>query len=333
MPAESAITPLGRQLIAMLPSWAREDPDMKAVAHCFAQESDRIMERGRALRDGLIAGRTGEVGVPFWERLLRAPSGETLEQRQANVRAALLTILPDPTGLTWERKVSQVLGPTWSYVEDAANYTVTIQTALPSGDPQLVILKARIREFTPAHLDLILLGVEGIGEGFILDVKQLDIQQLGQPRTGPGGEIMVNGTFEATDISHWAAIAGATLTRTTAQHHTGVAALSVEMTGTQYDGAYQEGAGEPAVPYEATIWVKAPVGFSYYAGLAARDGAHAYLAEIDGNTVVGNGFWQRHSLSGTSPANTAYVLPQVNRPTAGSATTVYVDDVSVHAAG
>jgi hypothetical protein len=148
VPAESELTDLGRRLRDSLPSWLREDPDMRAVYHCYAMEAERQREMAREVRDNFIPGRLTEFGLAWWEAILGMPTvlSEPEVVRRAAVLSRLLASVPDSRGLSWEEQLA-LLVPGATYAEDAATYTLT-----------------------PAHLDLILVS----GEGFLLDLSELD---------------------------------------------------------------------------------------------------------------------------------------------------------------
>lgn len=163
----------------MLPAWAREDPDLKAVMHCYAQESDRVMDRARTVRDALIPARTNPTGFPLWERVYGLPADLPDDERAVEIRSAQQRSVPNAAGSAWEAQVARVLGPGWSYEEDSAAFTITITTLIAPGDPLLLRVQRMIRLFTPAHLDIVIIA-GGAGGGFQLDASQLDVETLDQ---------------------------------------------------------------------------------------------------------------------------------------------------------
>jgi len=159
-------------LIQLLPSWAREDPDFGAVVDCAARESARMRDRLGLVRDQLIPWRAGELGLPWWEAFLGAsPKGKTVQERREEVAARLAAAVPDSRGSTWEAQVTERIGSAWDYVEDAAAFTLTI--SVPHAPP-LDWIEVLLRPVTPAHLDIVMVS----GEGFLLDNSQLDQEQF-----------------------------------------------------------------------------------------------------------------------------------------------------------
>lgn len=172
MPAEAMLTDLGREMLASQPSWFREDPDNRAVIHAHAKEMERADAQAQSVRDNLIAERADELGLPWWEYLLRtteAPEGLTVTDRRARVLSVLLAMTNEPAGSNWEAAGNRLIGPSWTYDEEDP-YTIRLTVPWAAGSPTFLLLERRLREFTPAHLDLIV-GSEG---GFILDESQLD---------------------------------------------------------------------------------------------------------------------------------------------------------------
>lgn len=176
MPADSALTPHSLELINSLPGWAREDPDLRALMHCFAKETDRILEHARSVRDGAIPYRTGYPA--WWLHILdvpEPPGSPTIADERAAVVAALRRAIPDPSGATWQDAVTALVGPGWTYVEDAATYTLTIEIPYPPDSDFFRNLTRLIRTFTPAHLDIVV----NSSSIFRVDVSDLDTDTLG----------------------------------------------------------------------------------------------------------------------------------------------------------
>lgn len=175
MPAFEALTERGLAMLDDLPTVVRDDPHFRAVVHCYAREFDRLEELATQLRDGFIPESATPLTLPAWELLLRiAPTG-TEEERRNRVLAALPALFGDPSGLSWEDGVTALVGPGWEYTEDTATFTLNL--VLPVLPPELPQLEAVIREFTPAHLDLVLAS----SAGFLLDQSQLDQEGLDVP--------------------------------------------------------------------------------------------------------------------------------------------------------
>lgn len=171
MPAAAAITPLGWQLIDALPTWARDAPEFRAVQHCFAKEADYERALARRVRDNMIPVRVDELGLSWWEEMLKLPVNPpdiNVEDRRASVLAGIGRMIADATGFHWVGLVTELIGLGWSWSLDGN--TITLVVPLLPGSEAFLRLERLVREFTPAHLDIDVSG----GAGFILDQSQLD---------------------------------------------------------------------------------------------------------------------------------------------------------------
>jgi len=166
-------------MLADVPGFMVEDPNIRAVLHVFAKEGERIEAALNEIRDNGIPARVTALGASWHERqlgLVVNPVGVSLTERRERIVAGYQT-KQSAYGSSWENDVTGLVGGTgWTYTEDAATATVTVY--LPWGalsDPFLRI-KAQIVTLAswPCHLDL---SVQSTG-GFILDQSQLDNQQF-----------------------------------------------------------------------------------------------------------------------------------------------------------
>lgn len=175
MPTYAALTERGKLLLSELPGWIQDDPDMRGVVHAYARESERMEQNAAEVRDNFIAARATALLLRAWERTVRTteePSGKSVAQRVAVIQSRLQRMSLRSLGTDWEEAVDALVGAGWDYVEDAANYTLTISAAVPPASTAL--LRELILPFTPAHLVLI---VNSFG-GFLLDQSQLDQQSF-----------------------------------------------------------------------------------------------------------------------------------------------------------
>lgn len=172
MPADDALTDLGREMLGEIPPRFFEDPDFRAVIHVFARESERARALGTRVRDNLIAARIDELGLPWWERLYRFDAGVSTEAtRVARVLSRTQQTAPRVSSGEFSNDMDELVGVgAWTYEEEWPAIRVKLPY-VPGSDPFLRA-EREIRELQtfPAHLDLILENVEG----FILDQSQLD---------------------------------------------------------------------------------------------------------------------------------------------------------------
>lgn len=136
----------------------------------------------------LSVSRTIRVAEPsylsIWERMLglsENPAAMSLAERRDRVVAFARKRAGQASGLAWEEGVSALIPAGWSYEEHvegdagtpAANW---LRVFLPFGSTQSTAEDARklLRSMTPAHLELEIV----YGEGFIIGVDQLGIEQL-----------------------------------------------------------------------------------------------------------------------------------------------------------
>lgn len=172
MPALSALTDKGREMISQLPSWLRDDPDTRSVIHCYAREAERQQDALRAIRRDLIPGIATSRGLAWWEKILGltvAPVGLDDDQRRALILGMLIQLVAGASGQQWEEALLALIGPGLSYVEESP-YTVRVTLPFPPESLNYQRLERLARAFTPAHLELIFQSEVG----FVLDQSQLD---------------------------------------------------------------------------------------------------------------------------------------------------------------
>jgi hypothetical protein len=155
-----------------LPGWAQNAPEHKALCQVYANEGARQREFAQRVRDGMIPVQANDLTLPWFETMLRLtvnPPGLTEAERRDLVIARLLQAPSDPSGLTWEDRITSFLGPSWSYVEEEP---LTIRATVPwqPGSSQFALAKRILRKEIPAAWELIVQSAEG----FILDLSELD---------------------------------------------------------------------------------------------------------------------------------------------------------------
>lgn len=182
MPAWSAMTELGLEMLAEIPSWLRDDPDTRAVLHCKAKEVERQRAMAEAIRDDLIPIRAGSRGLAWWERyygLPIEPLGLTVEQRRTLVLGRIIRDPPTSSGLSWQAQVKSLVGGGWTYEENTETAKITIIVAFPPSSDAFELAKERIPLLPswPAHMELELVSEEG----FVLDLSALDLEPFEAP--------------------------------------------------------------------------------------------------------------------------------------------------------
>jgi hypothetical protein len=173
MPSVGAITDLGWELLDDLPPRVFEDPDIRAVVHCAAKESDRQRELAERVRDNLIPARLDLLGLPWWEYLFKlpAPGAATEAQRRERVLTKTRQTSPRVSAKNFKADMDGMVGEgNWEYEEDWP--AIRVFVPYKPGSEAFLLVENQIRNLTtfPAHLDVILENVEG----FVLDESQLD---------------------------------------------------------------------------------------------------------------------------------------------------------------
>lgn len=187
MPSAAAFEscPLAVEHLNDLPPFLRDDPDIRAIVYCHAKEAERQEQRLDELLAELFPQSATEVGLPWWETLMRItvePEGLTVEERRETVIAYLRKLRGEAGGEEWIANVTSLIGPTWSYVEHDPDdptsspppYTVRVSVPFEPGVGEFAATERLIREITPAHLDIELV----YSGGFLLDIGELDEQTL-----------------------------------------------------------------------------------------------------------------------------------------------------------
>lgn len=178
------LTALGQQMVASLPTFLRGSSDYQAVLHAGAREielAEAAIEQVRAQ----FNPATADVMLGAWEAIVKLPVGgfgATIAQRQARVTQRLQKLLGGSEGLEWVQRITELVGPGWSYLEYLAGdpdspppYTVSIALPFPPSGQAYAEALRLIREVTPAHLDIRFAS----GAGFIVDESEVDIEGLG----------------------------------------------------------------------------------------------------------------------------------------------------------
>lgn len=115
MPAESAVTALGWEMINDLPPVFRGDPTIRAILHVQAREAERRRQYIEQVRSELIPQLAGDKGLAIYEYILglRVQPAIPLEER----RAAVLGFLRGgvSTGDEWVAALDRILPAGWSW--------------------------------------------------------------------------------------------------------------------------------------------------------------------------------------------------------------------------
>lgn len=171
------MTPLGLEMLAKIPGWLQDDPDVRSVIHVRAKEKERQLEMARAIRDDCIPLRASSRGLEWWERYYELPinpPGQTVEQRRARVLAHIHRDPPLSSGLSWQEQVMALVGGGWTYEEHSAEFKITLIVPFPPGSEAFEVLRIQVPRLAswPCHLELELVSAEG----FILDQSKLDLE-------------------------------------------------------------------------------------------------------------------------------------------------------------
>lgn len=168
------------RILRKMPGWAQNAPEHQAVAVVTAKESVRFRAQLAELREGMIPITANALTLPLWETLYGLPvdpEGQTVEQRRARLLSAILAAPPDPSGLTWEARITALLGPGWSYVEEEEppeedRQRLRVKVAQEPGSIGFEFARRIIERERPAAWEII---VES-EEGFVLDKSKLDLE-------------------------------------------------------------------------------------------------------------------------------------------------------------
>jgi len=151
-----------------------------------------------------------------------------------------------------------------------------------------------------------------------------------------GAPLNANPYFE-TNVTGWGGVGGATITRSTAQAHEGVASMLITPDGVTADPRAQTDAilVTPGITYTASAWVYSPAGFaSTGVGLRLRwysdTGGTAILATDEDTAAIGAAIWRQHTITTVAPAGalSARVQPMF-KGTPSAVVTLHVDEATL----
>ncbi|HSX19447.1 MAG TPA: fibronectin type III domain-containing protein [Candidatus Saccharimonadales bacterium] len=149
--------------------------------------------------------------------------------------------------------------------------------------------------------------------------------------------LVANGGFE-TNTTGWIPRTGTstTIARNTTEHKFGAASVAVTTpgsadyesvaNGTSSSGYYTVSS---STAYTVSAWTKAAVGENTYVVWDELNSSGTYITSQFSSAVVGNGGWQRVTLTATTNGSTARLLIYVGHNTTHVASTFYVDGVQV----
>jgi len=113
------LTLKGRELIADLPPWFRDDPHVIAVQHCYGREIEYAEAKAEALRKEMLPNMTDQL-VSAWEALtgiVVTTPDMTIEQRREAIMARIRQIYSEGSGDDWVQAVDTLLAGQWTYEE------------------------------------------------------------------------------------------------------------------------------------------------------------------------------------------------------------------------
>jgi uncharacterized protein YmfQ (DUF2313 family) len=148
-------------LLGSLPPYESDDPSVQNVMTALGAELDRLDAAAtQTINDLLPQNATDQtIHLSLLEALfgLNVPTGSTEDDRRSNVLAHLRGRI-DASGLTWIKRMSELLGGSWTHQE--SGYTVTIRMGFPAGGPTYAQAVAFARKVTPAHLALVFVNLD-----------------------------------------------------------------------------------------------------------------------------------------------------------------------------
>lgn len=182
-PREDLLTEKGREFLAALPPFLRQDPSYRAVLHCCAREAERADAELSQLQRELNPLTASDVGLDFFETLMEMQSsrGQDVEARRLLVVRRFRALEGDPSGPDWVARVTARIGDVgWTYEESTGGpeeptpQTLLITLPFAPISPQFAAARQVFAEETPTELRLIFIS----SEGFFLDSSQLDTDGL-----------------------------------------------------------------------------------------------------------------------------------------------------------
>lgn len=178
------LTDMGRAMLADLPPQLQGSSDYQAIMHAGAREVE-MLEASIEQTRSQFNPASADIMLGAWEAEVRLPvggQGATIGQRQLRVITRLQKLLGQSEGLEWEDAITKLVGPGWTYLEHIEGdltgppaYTLRIALPFPPSGSAYIEALREIREFTPAHLEILF----DSGAGFILDESRLDLEGLG----------------------------------------------------------------------------------------------------------------------------------------------------------
>lgn len=121
MPA--VLSDKGLELLENLPPFLRDDPVVQGAEDSAALELERIQEAIDLLVSNFFAS-TADDFLKFWEERLGLsiePEGLSVSTRRNRVLAFLRRIKRAQSGLTWQERLTELIGSDWTHVEDDPN--------------------------------------------------------------------------------------------------------------------------------------------------------------------------------------------------------------------
>lgn len=184
-PLETLITDRGWAMLDDLPPVLREDPDVRAVIHCYAREFDRLALTAEEVRAQFFPTQA-TILLRAWEASLQLtidPVGWTDAERREEIALGLVRMVAGGTGGAWEERLAALVGAGFSYEEfdtqDPGNtvpaHTIRITLPYPPTSDRFARIERALTLITPANTDIILQSTAG----FLLDESQLDQETFG----------------------------------------------------------------------------------------------------------------------------------------------------------
>lgn len=94
------------------------DPDIQGAVDAIGREVDRMEAQMLNIRANFISTTASDF-ISIWERIFGLdPTGKTIAQRQTILTAFFQRLRKDSSGLSWQERLTELIGSNFSYNED-----------------------------------------------------------------------------------------------------------------------------------------------------------------------------------------------------------------------
>lgn len=180
MPSSTLLTARTYAYLETVPVEMREDPDIIAVAYCYAQEYERQMQFLDRVQANTIASTADSLTFKIWEALFGLNAGASTDAQRSLMLKTFLRA-QDGTGAGWISLLTQLIGADWTYAEHVpgvastpAQETIVVTVTFSASSENFRLVQTFLAMITPVNIQFILQNAAG----FVLDLSQLDTQPL-----------------------------------------------------------------------------------------------------------------------------------------------------------